>query len=81
MNRRQFLGKACLLAGSASLFSSALAQAMTINEAMNEAINKSGRQRMLSQRMAKAYLQIGQAVNVEQSKKFWHIHSLCLSAN
>lgn len=65
MNRRHFLGKACLLAGSASLFSYALAQAMT----MNEAINKSGRQRMLSQRMAKAYLQIGQAVNVEQSKK------------
>ena len=36
---------------------------------INAAINKAGRQRMLSQRMAKAYLQIGQAVDTERSKK------------
>ncbi len=43
----------------------ALAQ---IND-INSAINKAGRQRMLSQRMAKAYFQIGQEVDVERSKK------------
>ncbi len=36
---------------------------------LNMAINKAGRQRMLSQRMAKAYFQIGQQVEVERSKK------------
>jgi nitrate/nitrite-specific signal transduction histidine kinase len=36
---------------------------------INSAINKAGRQRMLSQRMAKAYFQIGQQVDVERSKK------------
>ena len=36
---------------------------------VNSAINKAGRQRMLSQRMAKAYFQIGQQVDVERSKK------------
>ncbi len=36
---------------------------------LNSAINKAGRQRMLSQRMAKAYFQIGQGVDVERSKK------------
>jgi hypothetical protein len=36
---------------------------------LNVAINKAGRQRMLSQRMAKAYFQIGQQVEVERSKK------------
>ena len=36
---------------------------------LNVAINKAGRQRMLSQRMAKAYFQIGQQVDVERSKK------------
>ncbi len=36
---------------------------------INAAINKAGRQRMLSQRMAKAYFQIGQEVDVERSKK------------
>jgi len=43
----------------------ALAQ---IND-INAAINKAGRQRMLSQRMAKAYFQIGQQVDVDRSKK------------
>jgi hypothetical protein len=36
---------------------------------INSAINKAGRQRMLSQRMAKAYFQIGQQVELERSKK------------
>lgn len=36
---------------------------------INSAINKAGRQRMLSQRMAKAYFQIGQQVDVDHSKK------------
>ncbi|MBF1165288.1 MAG: type IV pili methyl-accepting chemotaxis transducer N-terminal domain-containing protein [Dechloromonas agitata] len=36
---------------------------------INSAINKAGRERMLSQRMAKAYFQIGQGVDVERSKK------------
>lgn len=36
---------------------------------INSAINKAGRERMLSQRMAKVYLQIGQGVDLERSKK------------
>lgn len=36
---------------------------------INAAINKAGRQRMLSQRMAKAYFQIGQQIDVDRSKK------------
>ena len=44
---------------------SACAQPLTINAA----INKAGRQRMLSQRMAKAYCQMGLGVEVERSKK------------
>jgi nitrate/nitrite-specific signal transduction histidine kinase len=36
---------------------------------INSAINKAGRQRMLSQRMAKAYFQIGQQIDVERSRK------------
>lgn len=36
---------------------------------LNSAINKAGRQRMLSQRMAKAYFQLGQQVDVERSRK------------
>jgi hypothetical protein len=35
----------------------------------NSAINKAGRQRMLSQRIAKAYFQIGQDIDVEQSRR------------
>ena len=36
---------------------------------INDAINKSGRQRMLTQRMAKAYLQIGQDIDAARSKQ------------
>ena len=36
---------------------------------LNGAINKAGRQRMLSQRMAKAYLQLGLQVDAERSRR------------
>lgn len=36
---------------------------------INSAINKAGRERMLSQRMAKAYFQLGQQVDAERSRK------------
>lgn len=36
---------------------------------LNSAINKAGRQRMLSQRMAKAYFQLGLGVDVDRSRK------------
>jgi Type IV pili methyl-accepting chemotaxis transducer N-term len=65
MNRRQFLTRSTVIAVSISLLSVAVAQI----QGMNEAINKSGRQRMLSQRLAKSYLQLGQGIDVEQSRK------------
>ncbi len=37
--------------------------------AINDAINKSGRQRMLSQQLAKCYLQIGQAIDPVHSRQ------------
>lgn len=36
---------------------------------VNSAINKAGRERMLSQRIAKAYFQLGQQVDAERSRK------------
>jgi hypothetical protein len=36
---------------------------------LNEAINKAGRQRMLSQRMAKAWLALGQGIEVKRAEK------------
>jgi probable addiction module antidote protein len=39
--------------------------------AINEAINKSGRQRMLSQQLAKCYLQIGQSIDTTRSKQIF----------
>ncbi|MFZ6815913.1 type IV pili methyl-accepting chemotaxis transducer N-terminal domain-containing protein [Undibacterium sp. Rencai35W] len=65
MNRRSFIGKTVLISSGLGLFSYSVAQVLNINEA----INKSGRQRMLSQRLAKAYLQLGQGIAVEQSRK------------
>lgn len=58
--RGVLLGCFLLLAGDV-----ALAQISDLNSA----INKAGRQRMLSQRMAKAYFQIGQQIEVDRSKK------------
>ncbi len=69
MNRRHFL-----LAGvatSGSFFSFAHADSSIIH--INDAINKSGRQRMLSQRLAKCYLQIGQEVDLVRSNKIFSI--------
>ena len=48
-----------------NLTGTAFAGTLTINEA----INKAGRQRMLSQRMAKAYCEAGLGVETERSKK------------
>lgn len=64
MNRRQF-GVGALLAG-AGILTTQRASAQIIN--LNDAINKAGRQRMLSQRMAKSYLQIGQSIDLERSR-------------
>jgi nitrate/nitrite-specific signal transduction histidine kinase len=55
-----------LLAMTLCVFGS---EAMAQIADLNSAINKAGRQRMLSQRMAKAYFQIGQQVEVDRSKK------------
>ncbi len=49
------------------LLAAGLAQAQITD--INAAINKAGRERMLSQRMAKAYFQLGLGVDVDRSKK------------
>lgn len=64
MNRRQFVVGA-LLAGATGV-TAQHASAQIVN--LNDAINKAGRQRMLSQRLAKSYLQIGQAIDIERSR-------------
>ena len=64
MKRRQFLEAAGIIIGGGYI---GTVSAQVIN--MNDAINKSGRQRMLSQRLAKTYLQIGLAVDSDRSKK------------
>ncbi|OGB33933.1 MAG: hypothetical protein A3F78_14005 [Burkholderiales bacterium RIFCSPLOWO2_12_FULL_61_40] len=61
LNRRNFV----VLAASSTLLSPARAQITD----MSDAINKAGRQRMLSQRMAKAYLAIGQQVQVPAANR------------
>ena len=48
------------------VFFCGLAQAQITD--INSAINKAGRERMLSQRLAKLYLQLGQGIDVERSK-------------
>ena len=58
----QFIGALLLAFGLAG---AAQAQISDINSA----INKAGRQRMLSQRMAKAYFQLGLGVDVDRSKR------------
>lgn len=47
----------------------ALAPARAEINTLNDAINKAGRQRMLSQRMAKAWLAMGQGINAAQAEK------------
>jgi nitrate/nitrite-specific signal transduction histidine kinase len=65
MNRRDILKAALFASAGWSYASVSCAQILSLNDA----INKAGRQRMLSQRMAKAYLQIGMRVDIESSKK------------
>ncbi len=65
---KRYLCSFCLIVCSVlalALAGTAAAETLTINAA----INKAGRQRMLSQRMAKAYCQVGLGVEVERSKK------------
>ncbi|MCY0852818.1 type IV pili methyl-accepting chemotaxis transducer N-terminal domain-containing protein [Cupriavidus sp. D39] len=65
---KRYVCSFCLIACSVlalALAGTASAETLTINAA----INKAGRQRMLSQRMAKAYCQAGLGVEVERSKK------------
>lgn len=66
MDRRHFLHMTAA-GGSLLILGPAWAQVGHINDA----INKSGRQRMLSQRMAKSYLQIGQAIDQPRSEKIF----------
>jgi hypothetical protein len=65
MQRRDFIKIGCVLSASWGVSSVGFAQVQNLNDA----INKAGRQRMLSQRLAKAYLQIGMGVDLDQSRK------------
>lgn len=65
MKRRHFLSSGVVMALACGFHFPA--QAQVINS--SDAINKAGRQRMLSQRIAKAYLQIGLGVDLEQSNR------------
>ncbi|CAN5493763.1 hypothetical protein BH11PSE11_BH11PSE11_30320 [soil metagenome] len=65
MNRRLFL--AAGVAASGALIGASYSFAQVSN--INDAINKSGRQRMLSQRLAKCYFQIGQSIDTDRSKR------------
>lgn len=68
MNIPVVLGRACMaLVVLAALLAMAPAQAQIAD--LNGAINKAGRERMLSQRMAKAWLQLAQAVDPARSKR------------
>lgn len=62
MDRRHFL-QTTVAGGCTLMLGAARAQISHVNDA----INKSGRQRMLSQRLAKSYLQIGQAIDLPRS--------------
>lgn len=66
--KRKFLAS-FLFACLAVVLSGVSNVAMAEISDLNSAINKAGRQRMLSQRMAKAYLQIGQNVDLQRSRK------------
>jgi nitrate/nitrite-specific signal transduction histidine kinase len=65
MQRRTFITGSLVTAASLTLTFPTLAQVAGVNDA----INKAGRQRMLTQRLAKAYLQIGLDVETEASKR------------
>ncbi|MEY2952098.1 MAG: hypothetical protein RLZZ401_185, partial [Pseudomonadota bacterium] len=58
-------GSLCLGAGGTALVTPVWAQVSGIGDA----INKAGRQRMLSQRMGKAWLSLGLGVQVEAARR------------
>lgn len=66
IRRRQFL---CRGAGLAILLVAPVGVARAAIASLNEAINKAGRMRMLSQRMAKVYFQLGQGILPEASRR------------
>ena len=66
IRRREFL---CRGAGLAILLVAPVGMARAAIASLNEAINKAGRMRMLSQRMTKAYCQFGQSILPEQSRR------------
>ncbi|MDO9192076.1 MAG: type IV pili methyl-accepting chemotaxis transducer N-terminal domain-containing protein [Undibacterium sp.] len=65
MKRRTFLTAGLILSSHLAWMPIARAQVSNVVDA----INKSGRQRMLSQRLAKSYLQIGLGIDVDHSRK------------
>lgn len=67
MDRRHFLRAG--VSASGSLFGFAYAETQITH--INDAINKAGRQRMLSQRLAKSYLQVGQSIDLIRSNKIF----------
>jgi Type IV pili methyl-accepting chemotaxis transducer N-term len=67
MHRRQFVQWAC--ASSALAVATTPAWSLTDTRDLADAINKAGRQRMLSQRMAKAWLAVGQQVEAGKSER------------
>jgi hypothetical protein len=64
-HRRSLLKQGLMVAAGVGLASPASAQVVSLNEA----INKAGRLRMLSQRMAKAWLAMGQGVDGKRAEK------------
>jgi nitrate/nitrite-specific signal transduction histidine kinase len=68
MNRRGFLSGTAQAATLLTLSGVATSAAAQINS-LNDAINKAGRQRMLSQRMAKAWLALGQGIEPKRAEK------------
>lgn len=65
VRRRDLLKQGLVLGAGLAMVAPASAQIVSLNEA----INKAGRQRMLSQRMAKAWLAMGQGVDVKRAEK------------
>ena len=65
MQRRSFMP--LMVAGAVTLMRPMSAHAQVLD--INDVINKAGRQRMLSQRMAKAYLAIGQKIQGDNADK------------
>jgi hypothetical protein len=67
--RRTVLKQAMAMAVGTGLGLGAAGAASAQVVSLNEAINKAGRQRMLSQRMAKAWLAMGQGVDMRRAEK------------